>query len=266
MMARASLVFTMLLMLPAAIGQTKEAQQIAMDGIQREAARFVEQAPLIQGTESLTQNHAPRIQRQIVSDYGFLTLQPGEIREIRQVALVDGKPVKKRGDALKELADSVMAADDKQRRKMLESFEKHGLQGVAVDFAPVLQMFAGEKMQKFEFIYQRMDRVGGGPAAVYRFEQIDGAGGVTVFSDGKPIRLKLRGEVWVRPDDGVPARIVLDSEFEEGKSKMRDVTFVDYGQSELGPLLPMTVGHRQFRDRSILVQDVFRYSGYHRTQ
>jgi hypothetical protein len=266
MMGRAAAILTAVLYLSAASAQTIEDRRVAIERIQTEAARFVESAPHIQGREALTQIHVPGIQRQIVSDYGFLALQPGEIKEIRQVELVDGKAVKKHGDALKELADSLMAADDKQRRKLLESFEKHGLQGVAADFGPVLQMFAGEKILKFEFIFQRMDRLNGAPVAVYRYEQIDGAGGLTIYSDGKPIRQKLRGEIWVRPGDGVPGRIVLDSVFEEGKAKLRDLTYVDYGVSELGPLLPLTVAHRQFRDRTILVQDVFRYSGYHRAQ
>ena len=239
---------------------------MVVERLSQEADRFIETATTIQGRETLTQTQSPRTQRQVVSDYGFLALQPGEVHEIRQVALVDGKPVKKHGSALKDLARNVTAADDQQRRKLLESFEKHGLQGVAVDFGPVIQMFSTQKMPNFEFLFQRIDRLNGTPVAIYRYEQIDGAGGLTIYSDGKPIRQKLRGEVWVLPADGVPARIVLDSEFEEGKSKMRDVTFVDYGASELGALLPLTVGHRQFRDRTVLVQDLFRYSDYHKAQ
>ena len=239
---------------------------MVVERLSQEADRFIETATTIQGRETLTQTQSPRTQRQVISDYGFLALQPGEVHEIRQVALVDGKPVKKHSSALKDLARNLTAADDQQRRKLLESFEKHGLQGVAVDFGPVIQMFSTQKMQNFEFVFQRMDRLNGTPVAIYRYEQIDGAGGLTIYSDGKPIRQKLRGEVWVLPADGVPARIVLDSEFEEGKSKMRDVTFVDYGASELGVLLPLTVGHRQFRDRAVLVQDLFRYSEYHKAQ
>lgn len=239
---------------------------MVVERLQQEAGRFIEAASKIQGRETLTQTHAPRTQRQVVSEYGFLALQPGEIREIRQVELVDGKPAKKHGNALKDLAQNLTAAGDQQRRKLLESFEKHGLHGVAVGFGPVIQMFSTQKIQKFEFLFQRMDRLNGTPVAIYRYEQIDGTGGLTIYSGGKPIRQKLRGEVWVLPAGGVPARIVLDSEFEEGKSKMRDITFVDYGPSEFGTLLPSTVVHRQFRDRTVLVQDLFRYSGYHNAQ
>jgi len=239
---------------------------MVVERLQQEADRFIETASKIQGQETLTQTQGPRTQRQVVSEYGFIAIQPGEISEIRQVELVDGKPAKKRGDALKDLARNLMAADDQQRRKLLESFEKHGLRGVAAGFGPVIQMFSTQKIQKFEFIFQRMGRLNGAPVAIYRYEQIDGTGGLTIYSDGKPIRQKLRGEVWVLPADGVPARIVLDSEFEDGKSKMRDVAFVDYGASEFGALLPLTVGHQQFRDRTVLVQDLFRYSGYHKAQ
>jgi hypothetical protein len=265
MMRRAAAIL-IVLYLPGAAAQTTEARRAIVERLQREADRFIEAAPTIQGRELLTQTHTPKIQRQIVSDYGFLALKPGEIHEIRQVQLVDGKPAKKRGDALKDLAASLMAADDKQRRKILETFEKHGLQGVAVDFGPVIQMFSSEKIQKFEFVFHRMDRLNGAPVAVYRYEQIDGTGGLTIYSDGKPIRQKLRGEVWVLPADGTPARIMLDSEFDEGKGKIRDVAFVDYAESEFGVLLPLTVGHRQFRDRTILVEDLFRYSEYRKAQ
>jgi hypothetical protein len=244
--------------------QTVEARRLVMERLQQEADRFAELAPQIQGREILQQTRPPKTQRQIISDYGFLALRPGDIREVRQVQAVDGKMVKKHGDGLKDLAQSVMAADDKQRRKLLESFEKHGLSGVAVDFGPLILLFAGPSIQKFEFIFQRMDNANGSPAAVYRYEQIDGAGGLTIFSDGKPIRQKLRGELWAQPSDGVPMRIVLDSEHMEGKSKIRDFTFVDYSRSEFGPLLPVLVGHRQFNDRTPIVQDLFRYSNYHK--
>lgn len=239
---------------------------MVVERLQQEAGRFIEAASTIQGRETLTQTQTPRNQRLIVSEYGFLAVQPGEIREIRQVELVDGKPAKKHGSALKDLARNLTAADDQQRRKLLESFEKHGLHGVAVGFGPVIQMFSAQKIQKFEFLFQRMDGLNGTPVAIYRYEQIDGTGGLTIYSGGKPIRQKLRGEIWVLPAGGVPVRIVLDSEFEEGKSKMRDITFVDYAPSEFGTLLPSTVVHRQFRDRTVLVQDLFRYSGYHAAQ
>jgi hypothetical protein len=266
MMCRTIIVLSVVLYLPCATAQTPEARRNVVERLQREADRFIEQAPQIQASEILTQTRAPRIQRTIVSSYGFLALQPGKIREIRQVQVVDGKVIKKQGDPLKALAQSLTAADDKQQRKLLEGFEKHGLKGVAVDFGPVIQMFSAARIQTFEFLFHRMDRLGEGPVAVYRYEQIDGTGSLTIYSEGKPIRQKLRGEVWVRPADGLPVRIVLDSEFEEGKGKMRDVTFVDYGQSEFGTLVPLTVGHRQFHDRTILVQDLFQYSAYRKAQ
>ncbi|MEP6540197.1 MAG: hypothetical protein ABJF23_33020 [Bryobacteraceae bacterium] len=264
MMHRVLLVAAVLWLLPAAAGQTAEARRITVERIRQEADRFVETASRIEGKETLTQSQPARTQREIVSEYGFLSLRPGEIREIRQVELVDGKRAKKRGNALRDLAANLTAAGDEQRRKLLLDFEKHGLQGVAAGFGPVIQMFSTPKMQNFEFIFQEMEKLNGTPVAVYRYEQIDGAGGLTIFSGGKPIRQKLRGEVWVLPADGTPARIVLDSEFEEGKSKLRDLTLVDYGRSEFGTLLPVIVVHRQFRDRTVLVQDLFRYTEYHR--
>ena len=260
------LIPAVLLCLPGAIAQTAEARRMVVERLQMEAERFIETASTVQGRETLTQTQTLRAERQVISDYGFFALQPGEIHEIRRVEFVDGKPVKKHGSPLKDLAQNLTAASDQQRRKLLESFEKHGLRGVAVDFGPVIQMFSARKIQNFEFIFQRLDRLNGTPVAIYRYEQIDGAGGLTIYTDGKPIRLKLRGELWVLPADGTPARIVLDSEFEEGASKMRDVTFVDYAPSEFGTLLPLTVAHRQFRDRTVLVQDLFRYSGYHKAQ
>lgn len=257
-------ILTLLSLLLPLGAQTVEARRMVVERIQQEADKFAELAPQIRGREILEQTRAQNVRRQLVSDYGFIALQPGDIREIREVQLVDGKPVKKHGDALKELAQNLTAADDKRRRKLLENFEKHGLPGVAVDFGPVILLFAGPSIQKFEFTFQRMENASGSSAAVYRFEQIDGAGGLTIYADGKPIRQKLGGEVWVQPADGVPIRIVMDSEHLEGKFKIRDFTFVNYGRSEFGTLLPIMVGRSQFRDQTLIVRDIFTYSAYHK--
>src|SRR5438876_7235413 len=86
--------------------QTVEARRMVVERIQQEADKFAELAPQIRGREILEQTRALNVRRQLVSDYGFIALQPGDIREIRQVQLVDGKPVKKHGDALKDLAQN----------------------------------------------------------------------------------------------------------------------------------------------------------------
>ncbi len=261
-MRKAAGILAVFSLLPAAMAQSAEARRIVMETLEREADKFAGTVPQIQGREVLQQTRRPNIQRQIVSDYGFFAMQPGNIHEIRVVQSVDGKPVRQRGDGLKDVARNVMAADDKQRRRLLESFEKHGLQGVAIDFGPTILLFTSANIQKFEFAFLRMDAMDGSEVAVYRYEQVDGAGGMTIFAEGKPIRQRVQGELWARPASGMPVRIVLDTDHQEGRDRIRDFTFVDYARSEFGPLLPTLVVHRQFRDRTLLVQDLFRYSAY----
>src|SRR5215212_11254922 len=69
MMRRTILFLLVLPFLSPANGQTSEARRVVVDGLQREAGRFIATAPHIQGREALMQTHAPKIQRQVVSGY-----------------------------------------------------------------------------------------------------------------------------------------------------------------------------------------------------
>jgi hypothetical protein len=201
------------------------------------------------------------VKREVVSAYGFLQLPTG-MREVRQVITVDGKKVKTKEKGLDALAMGVTSQDDAEKRKLLESFEKNGLHGVATDFGPLILLFAGGKEQRFEFNFNGVQKAGGQDVAILRFQQMDGPEALTIYENGKPTKQKMHGQIWARPSDGLPFRVVLDSEHEEGRDKVRDLSYVDYTESNAGLLLPAMVMHRQYRNGALAVEDLFRYSDF----
>lgn len=225
-----------------------------------EADRFAEAAPrwiaseilrqIVQGTET----HVVR------SEYGFVSL-PSGMREIRRVVSVDGRKVKQ-SKKLDSLALALASDDDTARRKLLESFEKHRLHGIATDFGQLILLFAHGNQQKFEFSRPQAVVAGQQHYFVLRFQQLDGSEALTIFEGGTPVKQKMRGEVWIRASDRLPVRIALDSEHHDGDDQVRDVGAVDYRPSASGVLLPAAVLHRQFRNGRLQVQDHFQYTDY----
>jgi hypothetical protein len=202
------------------------------------------------------------IHRKVISRYGFITIPGQSLQEVRQVISVDGKQVKQSAGSLNELILSLGAADEAQRRKLLESFEKHGLRGVATDCTPMILFFAPDSIQRFEFAFQRADQIGDAPATVYKYIQVDGPGTATIFAQGQAIHRKLEGELWVRAADQLPMRVSMGFEHEEKGSKLHDVIAVDYTWANFGALLPAHVVHRQILGQSIVVEDDYRYAGW----
>jgi hypothetical protein len=261
-------------------GQTSEGQKDALRRLVHEADVFAARAPEFIGKESLQQttldvkNFAvgpkpgqlwpPVIKKLVVSEYGFLRLGPETVREMRQVLTVDGKAPKHQSKGLNSIALATQTSD-KDRQKMLESFERNGLRGIATDFGPVLLIFAKGHTDRFEMLFNRMEKMDKIDAWVFRFAQIDGPGGMTIYEKGRPIKQRLAGELWVRATDYLPLRIILDSNHEGPKGeKMRDLSYVEYKTSEFGVLLPSRVVHQSWVEKRVDVEDVFTYSDYRR--
>jgi hypothetical protein len=231
----------------------------ALKRLALEADRFAEAAPGWVATESLRQT-APTGTREVVSEYGFMTL-PSGTREVRRVLSVNGKNVKS-SKKLDSLALAMASDNDADRRKLLEAFEKHGLHGVATDFGQLIMLFAHGNMQKFEFSGAQHVTLTKQAYLLFRFQQLDGTESLTIYEGDKPVKQKLRGQLWARDEDGLPVRIALDSEHEEKGVQVRDIGTVDYQPSSGGFLLPTVVVHKQFRDARLYVEDTFRYSDY----
>ncbi|HUS06118.1 MAG TPA: hypothetical protein VMZ52_07480 [Bryobacteraceae bacterium] len=262
----------------AALAQSDEGRKAALLRLVHEADAFAAKAPGILGKETLEQTTLditrfmagrrgdeawpPIFKRTIVSDYGFLRLGPQEVREIRQVLTVDGKPPKRKAKALDSIAQATQTSD-KERQKILESLERHGLRGVATDFGPVILIFASGHSDRFEILFNRIDTMDGEQMWAFKFAQVDGPGGMTIFERGRPIKQKLTGEIWFRASDYLPRRIILNSTHEGVKGeKLRDLSYIEYKMTDFGAILPARVVHQAFVGERVDVQDLFTYSDY----
>ena len=250
--------------------------------VSQEADAFYKSAHRIAGTETLrqtvsdgvrtsrgprgTEARLPSRTTEIVSEYGYVAAdEPGApIREIRRILTVDGLRWNKAsaGDP-GNLADQIRAHQEKDRRKSLESLEEHGLFGIATDVAPMLLLFARGGTADIEFIYDR-DEVSGphGKVLVFRYHQIGGEAGVTIYEGRQVVKQKGSGELWVRARDFLPVRVTMNAVREEQGEPLRDILEATYEPSPFGFLLPAYARHQQFSGGELLVVTEYIYSGY----
>lgn len=271
-----------LLLACALTAQTPAGHRAALDRLAEEAGVFERSAHRVVGIETLRQTvpdgvqmgrgprgiltRLPGLTREIISEYGFISLDEpgGSLREVRQVLKVDGLAWNKPGSrGLNSLADQITARDDKGKRRLLERFEDHGLQGFATDFGQLILLFARDGMSKYEFRFDSADLSDPATLWIFTFQQLDGPQAITIYGEGKePIRQKLNGKVWFRSTDKMPLRISLDTTHQSGADQIRDTAMVTYVLSDFGFLLPSKVLHQQFAGKQLLVTDEFTYSDF----
>jgi hypothetical protein len=266
----------------------------AADQIQQMTARLSEEAdafrriaPSLLGSETLEQKAhkaAPRFRprigndartppaplwqdRQIVSEYGFAAFS-GEnetLHELRRVISVDGKPVADAKKASDSLARIISLKDDQREKELLKEFEKYGLAGAVMDFGPLLMLFTPREIEHYEFAFKGAQIVGATKALIFRYMQIDGPELLTVFeAGGKPRRMKVQGEIWVRADNFLPLRITLAVGEGQGAKAVREEASVDYSPTAFGTLAPSSVDHKELRGGQLIVQNSFLYSDFHK--
>jgi hypothetical protein len=144
---------------------------------------------------------------------------------------------------------------------MLESFEKYGLTGAAADFGQVLLLFTRRRLKDYSIAPAGNGQVGADPARIFAFKQTGGAASFLILEKRKAIHQPLDGELWVRASDGLPLRIILVSQHEEGGVAIRDESRVDYAMSpHNGYLAPVSVVRRQTSGGQLVVEDVYEYS------
>jgi hypothetical protein len=268
----------------------------AADPIQQMTARLSEEAdafrriaPSLLGHETLEQKahkpvprFRPRVgkdaqlpppmewqDRQIVSDYGFASFagETETLHELRKVVSVDGHPIDaKKGE--ESLARIISLKDDQREKELLKEFEKYGLVGAVTDFGPLLLLFTPREIEHFEFALKGPQLAGATRALVFRYTQIDGQELLTVFeassSGGKPKRMKVQGEIWVRADNFLPIRITLGVGEGQGVKAVREEASVDYSPTAFGTLAPSSVDHKELRGGQLAVQNTFLYSDFHK--
>jgi hypothetical protein len=268
-----------------------ERAQKLMDRLASEAEAFQKIAPEMVGRETLHQGALtapPRFkirvgdatkqraaavwkEREMVSEYGFALLGGREIHELRQVTLIDGKPVAGESKAQEALAKLVTGSDDQRKRLALQQYEKFGLRGGATDFGQILLLFSRGRLERYEFTAAGPRLLGTVPAQVFHYQQLDGPQALTVFrgnsgggSETTPQRLSVQGEIWVRESDGLPLRITMAATDNNADEPLREEATVDYAMSEFGTLLPVETMQRELRGDQQLAENHFTYAGFHR--
>jgi hypothetical protein len=254
--------------------------------LSEEAEAFAKIAPEVLGTETLRQSAMkppsrfhPRVgteppksdfrDRQIVSEYGFASFagEAGAIHEMRQVISVDGKKVQDTKKAQDALAKAITSKDDAQKKALLKSFERYGLQGAVTDFGQLILLFTRRDMERYEFTSRGARMIGYDRALIFSYKQIDGSEALTLFQKNngdQATRLKMEGEIRVRAEDFVPLQITLDAHSGDGPTAVREEAAVTYKMSPFGALLPSSTEHRELRGGKVVAENHFTYTDFHK--
>ena len=274
----------MLLLLPTLMPAQPESRlSQPLGGLAREARAFANVAPNVIGRETLVQRALlpqrqdrvrsgsaaqrpePRHQtRKIVSQYGFSTLAaaPGDLQEFREVEQVDGRAVASRKEARRRLYLGMRGGNDRVKNRMLEDFQKFGLQGAVTGLGQLILLFTEDRLDRYRFEQAGDERVGAQKAQVIRFRQKEGAQGLTIFENNQVKRFRLEGRLWLRKPDGVPLRIELVTSRTAKDTPIEDRATVEYEMSRHGCVLPASAAHVQTVGRLTAVEDSFRYDDF----
>ncbi len=253
--------------------------------IAKNAADFQNVAPLTLSEETLRQRSrpgsiglaekddavgrlptAPFNQREVVSEYGYASLRnaPAALHEIRKIVRVDGRDFSTVDNARHAMTIGLTSGNDKQKKRILEDFEKHGLKGSVTDFGQLLLVFSTRRIGDYDFHIDRETRVGVEPVLVLAYRQRGGPESLTVFRGNSAVRQPLTGEIWVRKSDGLPLRITLLSTQQMKHNVIKDEAAVDYSLSAFGAVLPVAVSHREYLNGDLLTENLFRYAPFRR--
>lgn len=254
----------------------------ALDRLAAEAASYEKLAIQVTGQEQIHQRmlkapshfhprfgeaakQAPQPQwreRDIVSLYGIAVIGR-TLHEIRQVVSVDGKKVLGEDRAQETLSQLLTASGDQQKLVALKQLEKYSLGDAATDFGPLILVFARGGAERYEFTAAGPRLLGTVQAHGYRFKQIDGSEGITLFA-GQPQKLRMDGEVWIADDPQGPIRITLSSMLPGDGPSVVEEASVDYTRSPLGALLPTQIEQRERHGEQVTAENIFNYENYQR--
>ena len=258
-----------------ALASADERTRKLAERLPQEAALFAREATKYASEEKLTQRALSEIrvapnglinavwkEKIVMSRYGFVSFAeaPEALRELRQITSVDGKPAKS-DKSLKSVASAVTASDERQKRKLLEDFEKAGLSSVATNLGQLLLLFNGRKIQSYDFSFQSQRFVGAERVMVFTYSQVEG-GGMTTYRGADALKSKLNGEIWV-DGDYRPLKVTLNSVVQAPDRKMiRQEMEVRYAPSAYPCVLPTKAIHRELHDGTTQVETVYDYAPF----
>ncbi len=251
---------------PAASPQLQQ----VLNRLGNEAEAFRKTAPTVSAEETLDQLYREPGQsehtenHEVVSEYGYASLQasPNALHEVRKVISVDGHRVTSVAKARETLTLDVHSGDDKLKKRLLEQFEKYGLRGAATDFGQIILLFSPRHLKEYQFQLTGERQVGAESLLAFSFEQITGSGSFTVFQGNTAQRNPLKGEILARKEDGLPLRISLTTIHKINHITVTDQSTVDYAETKLGSILPVSVVHREYVDKEMLTENSFFYSPF----
>ncbi len=208
-------------------------------------------------------------ERHIVSEYGFASFGGSEaaVHELRQVISVDGRKVADTEKAQEDLARTITASDDARKKEMLKQFEKYGLVGAVTDFGQLILLFTRRELERYEFSMKSPQWLGGSRVLVFGYKQLDGPEALTVIEGNKNDRLrrlKIQGEIWVRPETYLPVRITMAAHEGDAPASIREEASVDYAMTPFGALMPTATEHRELRGGKIAAENRFTYTDFHK--
>jgi len=204
------------------------------------------------------------VTREIVSEYGYSTLKdnPDALHEFRKVVAVDGRQILRAETARTTLAINMRSGDDRERRRMLQEFEKHGTAGATTDFGLMLLLFHRRALPYYEFALGRSAYLGADPAVVIRYRQRPGSSGLNVYQGRELVRVPMEGEIWVRQRDLVPLRISMNVVTDVDERKAVHAAVVEYAPSARGTLLPASVRYTETVDNVMMTENLYQYSSF----
>lgn len=203
--------------------------------------------------------------REIVSEYSVGALQDANssrLMEFRQVVTVDGKAVQTRESARTALALGLRSNQDKARKRMLEDYERHGLVGAVTDFGILLLQFTKQGVRDLKITPKSATTIGAEQAIVFEYEQVSGDTGFLDFSKRRAVRHPLRGLLFLRARDGLPLRVSCAIRRTEDKHDYIDEGTVEYALTPHGFVAPVSVVHRRYVDRQLIIENLFRYKPF----
>lgn len=201
----------------------------------------------------------------VVSEYTVGTLKDSnspDLVEFRQVISVDGVPVQSQASARHALTMTVLSADERARKRMLEDFASYGLVDIGTDYGLVLLAFTRQGMANLQFSEEPPRQIEGVPVRSIAWKQITAASGELEFHGRNAARLPLSGRLLVRRTDLLPLRIEVWAEDVQHKQKIRDEATVVYTQSEHGFLMPASVRHRHIVNGVVMAENLYTYQPF----